>query len=236
MYAAQEARWTKKNAITALASIALALLAALATVARGEEPVLAPAPAFDAPKAKGELQTAVLAGGCFWGVEGVYEHVRGVHSVESGYSGGTRQDAHYDIVSDGGTGHAESVRIVFDPAELSYGEILRIFFSVVHDPTTLNRQGPDHGTQYRSAIFVADDAQRDVATRYIAQLTAAKVFANPIVTRVDPFKAFYPAEPYHQDFLERNPTYPYIVFNDLPKVRNLKKLFPEIYREQTTRS
>ena len=226
----------KRNAITALAASACALLATFALVARGEEPVLAPAPAFDAPKAKGELQTAVLAGGCFWGVEGVYEHVRGVQKVESGYSGGTRQDAHYDIVSEGGTGHAESVRIAFDPAELSYGEILRIFFSVVHDPTTLNRQGPDSGTQYRSAIFVADAQQREIATRYIAQLEAAKVFGAPIVTRVVPFEAFYPAEAYHQDFLERNPTYPYIVFNDLPKIRNLKKLFPAMYREQTTRS
>ena len=226
----------KKKGMTALALLGSALLAMFALVASGEEPRLVPAPAFDAPKQQGELQTAVLAGGCFWGVEGVYEHVKGVRSVESGYSGGRREDAHYDIVSSGSTQHAESVRIVFDPAELSYGEILRIFFSVVHDPTTLNRQGPDAGTQYRSAIFVADGMQRDIATKYIAQLAAGKVFASPIVTRVDSFKAFYPAEPYHQDFLERNPTYPYIVFNDLPKVRNLKKLFPDAYREQTTRS
>jgi peptide-methionine (S)-S-oxide reductase len=202
----------------------------------GENAALAPPPAFDAPKATGELQTAVLAGGCFWGVEGVYEHVRGVKSVESGYAGGTKADAHYDIVSGGDTGHAESVRIVFDPAELSYGEILQIFFSVVHDPTQFNKQGPDHGKQYRSNIFYADDMQRQIATKYIAQLEVAKVYSGPIVTRLDPLKAFYPAEGYHQNFLAKNPTYPYIVYNDLPKIRALQKEFPAVYRDETPKS
>jgi len=223
-------RWMTVGGLVASGALALFALFAFG----GEEPVLAPVPAFDAPKAPGELQTAVLAGGCFWGVEGVYEHVRGVRSVESGYAGGNKADAHYDIVSGGDTGHAESVRIVFDPAQLSYGEILRIFFSVVHDPTQFNKQGPDHGKQYRSNIFYADDMQRQIATKYIAQLEAAKIYSGPIVTRLDPLKAFYPAEAYHQNFLEKNPTYPYIVYNDLPKIRALKKEFPDMYRDDTT--
>jgi peptide-methionine (S)-S-oxide reductase len=219
-----------------IAKMATGLLTVLLWGAACAEPArLVPAPEFDAPKTKAELRTAVLAGGCFWGVEGVYEHVRGVTNVESGYSGGTRQDAKYDIVSAGGTRHAESVRIEYDPSEISYGEILRIFFSVAHDPTQLNRQGPDRGKQYRSAIFYGDDEQRDIATRYIAQLDAAKVFPSAIVTVVDPLKAFYPAEQYHQDFIEKNPRYPYVVYNDLPKIRNLGQLFPESYREETTR-
>ena len=219
-------------------SAVLLIMAAVgfATHVLGETAVLAPAPAFDPPKAPGEPQTAVLAGGCFWGVEGVFEHVRGVKSVKSGYAGGTRVTAQYDIVSSGGTDHAESVQIVFDPAELSYGEILRIFFSVVHDPTQLNRQGPDRGKQYRSAIFYADDIQRDIATRYIAQLEEAKLYPGKIVTRVDPLKAFYPAETYHQDFIEKNPHYPYVVYNDLPKIQNLKKEFPDVWRDASTRN
>ena len=225
-------RWTRWCGVVASGALAMCALFAFG----GDDVVLAPAPAFDAPKATGELQTAVLAGGCFWGVEGVYEHVRGVRSVESGYAGGNKSDARYDIVSGGDTGHAESVRIVFDPAELSYGEVLRIFFSVVHDPTQFNKQGPDHGTQYRSNIFYANDMQREIATKYIAQLEAAKIYAGPIVTRLDPLKAFYPAEAYHQNFLERNPTYPYIVYNDLPKIRALEKEFPDMYRQQTTKS
>jgi peptide-methionine (S)-S-oxide reductase len=222
-------RWMTVSGVVGGALVLCAMFAS-----GGEPPVLAPAPQFDAPKAAGELQTAVLAGGCFWGVEGVYEHVRGVRSVESGYAGGSKADAHYEIVSGGDTGHAESVRIVFDPAELSYGEILRIFFSVVHDPTQLDKQGPDHGKQYRSDIFYANDQQREIATKYIAQLEAARIYSAPIVTRLDPLKAFYPAEAYHQNFLERNPTYPYIVYNDLPKIRALKKEFPDEYRDQTT--
>jgi peptide-methionine (S)-S-oxide reductase len=194
-----------------------------------EAPVKIPAPAVDNPKAAGTLQTAVLSGGCFWGVQGVYEHVRGVKKVVSGYAGGERSTANYETVSTGVTGHAESVQITFDPAQLTYGEILQIFFSVVHDPTELNRQGPDSGTQYRSAIGYADDTQKNIATAYIAQLSQAGVFHRPIVTRVDPLKGFFPAEGYHQDYLEHNPSNPYIAFNDLPKVENLKRVFPDYY-------
>ena len=187
----------------------------------------------DNAKAPGALETAVLAGGCFWGIEGVFEHVRGVRKVLSGYAGGEKSTAHYDAVSSGRTGHAEAVEIKFDPQEISYGEILRIFFSVAHDPTQLNRQGPDTGTQYRSAIFYADDTQRDVAKGYIAQLSESGLFRRAIVTRVDPLERFYPAESYHQDFIANNPRYPYVVFHDLPKIRNLKKVFPALYREGT---
>jgi len=198
----------------------------------GEQPVVIPAPLLDNPKASGPLQTAVLAGGCFWGVQGVYQHVRGVRAVLSGYAGGTRETAHYQTVSRGTTGHAESVEIRFDPKEVSYGEILQIFFSVVHDPTQLDRQGPDTGPQYRSNIFYADDAQRKVAQAYLVQLGKTSVFGRPIVTRVDLLEGFYPAEPYHQDFLINNPQYPYIVINDLPKIENLRTLFPALYRDQ----
>jgi peptide-methionine (S)-S-oxide reductase len=197
-----------------------------------EAPVIVPAPTMDNPKAAGALQTAVLAGGCFWGVQGVYEHVRGVHKVLSGYAGGDKASAYYEAVSSGSTGHAESVQISFDPAEISYGELLQIFFSVVHDPTQLNRQGPDTGTQYRSAIFYADETQKNIAQAYLAQLNAAQVFPRSAVTKIDALKAFYPAENYHQDFLVRNPKYPYIVYNDLPKVENFKRLFPSYYRGQ----
>jgi peptide-methionine (S)-S-oxide reductase len=218
-------------------AIVTALLAALSvgvpTVGRAAEAaVVLPAPLLDNAKAPGPPQTAVIAGGCFWGVQGVYQHVRGVQSVLSGYAGGARATATYEAVSRGGTGHAESVEIRFDPKELSYGEILQIFFSVVHDPTQLNRQGPDTGTQYRSNIFYADDTQKRIAQAYIAQMERSKVFAGEIVTRVDPLGAFYPAEAYHQDFLLKNPTYPYIVINDLPKIENLKRVFASRYRER----
>ncbi len=202
------------------------------SASRAEEGVLAPAPALDQPLAAGQSQTAVLAGGCFWGVQGVFQHVKGVRRVLAGYSGGEKATATYEEVSTDATGHAESVEITFDPAQISYGEILRIFFSVAHDPTELNRQGPDVGTQYRSAIFFADAAQQRIAQAYIAQLDRTGIFTHPIVTRLDPLKGFFPAEDYHQDFLVRNPTYPYIVFNDLPKIASLKQLFPERYREQ----
>jgi peptide-methionine (S)-S-oxide reductase len=197
-----------------------------------EEAVILPAPALDNPKAAGPPQTAVVAGGCFWGVHGVYQHVRGARRVLSGYSGGTKATADYETVSRGESGHAESVEIRFDPTELSYGEILQIFFSVAHDPTQLDRQGPDVGTQYRSAIFYADESQKRIAEAYIAQLDRAKVFRRPIVTRVERLTAFYAAEGYHQDFLLRNPNYPYIVVNDLPKLANLKRVFPARYREE----
>jgi peptide-methionine (S)-S-oxide reductase len=194
-----------------------------------EAPRRVPPPAVD-EKAPAAAETAVLAGGCFWGVQGVFSHVDGVTSAVSGYAGGAAATAHYDMTSEGNTGHAESVKITFDPAKISYGRLLQIYFSVAHDPTELNRQGPDEGTQYRSAIFPANEAQAKVAREYIAQLDAAHAFAKPVVTTVEPGKAFYPAEAYHQDFLARNPTYPYIVFNDLPKVEALKRLFPEVFR------
>ena len=213
-----------------IGAVALVLISASAFAA--EEAVVIPAPLFDNSKAAGPPQTAVVAGGCFWGVHGVYQHVRGTRQVLSGYSGGTKATADYETVSRGASGHAESVEIRFDPQELSYGEILQIYFSVAHDPTQLNRQGPDTGTQYRSAIFYADESQKRIAEAYIAQLERAKVFRRPIVTRVERLTAFYPAEDYHQDFLIKNPSYPYIVINDLPKIANLKTVFPVRYREQ----
>lgn len=175
-------------------------------------------------------QTAVLAGGCFWGMEAVFQHVKGVIDVVSGYSGGQKSTADYGTVSSGRTGHAESVRITFDPQKISYAEILRIYFSVAHNPTELDRQGPDTGRQYRSDIFYANDAQKKEALAYITQLNDAKVFQRPIVTRVDPLTGFYPAESYHQNFAYRHPDNPYIVYNDLPKVKNLQRLFPGVYR------
>jgi peptide-methionine (S)-S-oxide reductase len=215
-----------------IASLLLAALVGAPLPATAAEPaVVIPAPALDDARAAGPLQTAVLAGGCFWGVQGVYEHVRGVKQVLSGYSGGGKATAEYEVVSRGRTGHAESVQIRFDPKEISYGEILRIYFSVVHDPTQLDQQGPDSGPQYRSNIFYASSAQRKIAQAYIVQLDQAKVFERPIVTRVDPLKAFYPAEEYHQDFLQHNPNHPYIVINDLPKIDNLRKIFPTYFRE-----
>jgi peptide-methionine (S)-S-oxide reductase len=192
--------------------------------------VALPDPAADTPLAKEKgTATAVLAGGCFWGVEAVYEHVKGVTNVVSGYSGGTADSAQYEKVSAGLTQHAESVRVTYDPSQITYGQILKIFFSVVHDPTQLNRQGPDVGPHYRSAIFFANDEQKKVAQAYIAQLQAARVYPRQIVTEVAPLKAFYLAEPYHQDYAARNPTQPYIVIHDLPKVANLQKQFPAIY-------
>ena len=174
-------------------------------------------------------ETAVVAGGCFWGVQAVFQHVKGVISATSGYSGGSAKTAEYDVVSTGETGHAESVQIVYDPSQITYGELLRVFFSVAHDPTELNRQGPDEGTQYRSVIFYANDGQKRIADAYIAQLDAAKVYRNRIVTQVVPLEAFYPAEAYHQNYAALHPNNPYILFNDAPKVDNLKKEFPQFY-------
>jgi peptide-methionine (S)-S-oxide reductase len=186
-----------------------------------------PDPALDAPlaTAKGE-QTAVLAGGCFWGVEAVFENVKGVTDVKSGYSGGSSARAHYEDVSTGETGNAESVKITYDPAQISYGQLLKVFFSVAHDPTELNRQGPDTGTQYRSAIFYANDEQKRIAQAYIAQLNRAKVFGRPIVTQVTALQSFNEAEAYHQDYLVNHPDEPYIVINDMPKLENLRKQLP----------
>src|SRR6266700_3276970 len=199
-----------------------------------ESPVVIAPPAVDSPTGAGPPQTAVLAGGCSWGVKGVFEHVRGVKQVISGYAGGERSTAQYERVSSGSTGHAESVKITFDPAEISYGQILQIAFSVVHDPTQLNRQGPDSGTQYRSAIFTTSDEQKKVAEAYIAQLNAAKVYRKPIVTKVGALEGFYPAEAYHQDYLTLHPNQPYIAYNDIPKVENLKKIFADNYLEKPT--
>lgn len=201
----------------------------------GEPATVIPPPAMDTSAPEGKPQTAVFSGGCFWGVQGVYQHVRGVKNVLSGYAGGTEPDAHYEIVSSGTTGHAESVQITFDPAEVSYGKLLQIFFSVAHNPTQLNRQGPDYGTQYRSNIFYADEEQKKIADAYIQQLNSSGVFDRPIVTRVDPLPAFYPAEAYHQNFLLDNPRYPYIVVNDLPKIEHLKQLFPKDYTAEPVR-
>ncbi len=195
-----------------------------------EEAHLVPPPAVDEPAGRAAPEVAVVAGGCFWGVQGVFQHVKGVVSAVSGYDGGAKDTAHYDMTSRGDTGHAESVRITFDPKTVSYGRILQIYFSVAHDPTELNRQGPDEGTHYRSAIFPTNEEQARVAKAYIAELNQAHAFGAPIVTTIEENRTFYPAEAYNQDFLVQNPTYPYIVFNDLPKIENLKRLFPEVYR------
>ncbi|MGB5082352.1 MAG: peptide-methionine (S)-S-oxide reductase MsrA [Burkholderiales bacterium] len=208
---------------------ALPLIALSACTPSGAATPL-PNPVVDTPlaTAKGS-ETAVLAGGCFWGVEAVFEHVKGVTQVVSGYSGGTKETADYEKVSSGTTGHAESVQITYDPSRITYGQLLKVYFSVAHDATELNRQGPDVGTQYRSAIFYVNDEQERVAQAYIAQLQAAKVFTSPIVTQVVPLKAFYPAETYHQDFIVKNPHQPYVVINDLPKIANLQRQFPGLY-------
>ncbi|MBO9648608.1 MAG: peptide-methionine (S)-S-oxide reductase MsrA [Variovorax sp.] len=215
---------------------ALILLAALAifpsaAVLGAEKAVVIPPPADDTVAASAPAsETAVIAGGCFWGVQGVFQHVKGVSNAVSGYAGGEAGTAHYDMVGMGNTGHAESVRITFDPKQISYGQILQIYFSVAHDPTQLNRQGPDTGMQYRSTIFPSNPEQARIAKAYIAQLDGAKVFGKKIATTVEPLKAFYPAEAYHQDFMTRNPDHPYISYNDLPKVDNLKRVFPDRYR------
>jgi peptide-methionine (S)-S-oxide reductase len=201
-----------------------------ATRSTAEEARLVPAPAIDEAAGGKASEVAVVAGGCFWGVQGVFQHVDGVTSAVSGYDGGEKATAHYEMTSEGNTGHAESVQITYDPRKISYGRILQVFFSVAHDPTELNRQGPDEGTQYRSAIFPQSEEQAKVAKAYIAQLDSAHAFTAPIVTTIEPGKTFYRAEDYHQDFLARNPGYPYIVFNDLPKIANLKQLFPALYR------
>lgn len=205
--------------------LALTQLPAMAVAAM----VKTPAPALTVP-AKAHRETAIFAGGCFWGVQGVYSHVKGVISATSGYTGGSAANAHYETVSTGRTGHAESVKVVFDPTVVSYADLLRIYFSVVADPTEVNRQGPDTGPQYRSALFPQNANQAKVARAYIQQLQAAHVFSRPIATRIEAAKPFYPAERYHQDFYARHPAYPYIVINDRPKVEGLKTLFPTDYR------
>jgi peptide-methionine (S)-S-oxide reductase len=193
---------------------------------------LFPAPATDAKLTppQGALQTAVFAGGCFWGVQGVFQHVKGVKSAISGYSGGTVESPYYELVSSGSTGHAESVQVSYDPSQITYGKLLMIFFSVAHDPTQKDRQGPDIGTQYRSAIFYANAEQKQITQAYIAQIDAAKVYDNAIATQLVPFSAFYQAEDYHQDYLVKHPDNAYIQFNDLPKIERLKQRYPELYR------
>lgn len=202
-------------------------------LARAAEPaVTIPAPTVDeTARAGATSETIVLAGGCFWGVQAVFQHTKGVTQAVSGYAGGKKDTAHYEMVGTGRTGHAESVSVTFDPGQITYGKILQVYFSVAHNPTELNRQGPDSGTQYRSEIYYGDQEQKRVADAYIVQLDAAHVFGRPLVTKVEALPGFYAAEDYHQDFAVLHPTYPYIAFNDLPKVDNLKRLFPALYRD-----
>ncbi len=220
----------RRFSLAAAGGLAIAAFAAVPLRA-AEDAVIIPPPALDA-QSSGGIQTAVVAGGCFWGVQGVFQHTAGIVSAVSGYSGGSKATADYHIVSTGTTGHAESVEIKYDPKKISYGKLLQIFFSVVHDPTQLNRQGPDTGTQYRSAIFTTSDEQKKVAEAYIAQLNAAHVYKKPIVTKVSALEGFYPAEAYHQDYLTLHPNQPYIAYNDIPKVENLKKIFADNYIEK----
>jgi peptide-methionine (S)-S-oxide reductase len=220
-----------RTAALLIAAFAVAPLALAPLAARSETAVTIPVPAAEAP-AGANLETAVIAGGCFWGVQAVFQHTKGVTNAVSGYAGGAQKDADYSTVSAGRTGHAEAVKVTFDPRQVSYGKILQIYFSVAHDPTQLNRQGPDSGTQYRSEIFPQSDAQAKTAKDYIAQLDAAKSFKKPIVTKTGTLNAsFFPAEAYHQDYATRHPYQPYIVVNDAPKVENLKKMFPSLWRE-----
>lgn len=215
-----------------LGALAIAAFAVAPSLA-AEDAVIIPPPAVDA-KPSDAIQTVVLSGGCFWGVQGVFQHTSGVVNAVSGYAGGSKATAQYETVSTGTTGHAESVQVKYDPKKISYGKLLQIFFSVAHDPTQLNRQGPDSGTQYRSAIFTTTEEQKQVTDAYIAQLNAAKVYTGPIVTKVGPLQGFYPAEAYHQDYLTLHPNQPYIAYNDIPKVENLKKIFAENYLEKPT--
>lgn len=215
---------------SALFTLALALLSPAAASGRTSAAQF-PAPAVDSPLASAaSQQTAVIAGGCFWGVQAVFQHVKGVISATSGYSGGNAKIAEYELVSTGLTGHAESVKITYDASQITYGQLLRIFFSVAHDPTQLNRQGPDEGSQYRSAIFYNSDEQKRIAEAYVAQLTGRKLFARPIVTQIVPLQAFYKAEEYHQNYAANHPDNPYIVYNDAPKVAHLQQELPNLYR------
>jgi peptide-methionine (S)-S-oxide reductase len=218
-----------RGALVVAVLILFGALAARSLPASADGGRALPRPAADVKPASGSA-VAVFAGGCFWGVQGVYQHVKGVTNAVSGYAGGDKGSAEYETVSLGSTGHAESVQVTYDPRQVSYGQLLQVFFSVAHDPTQLNRQGPDTGTQYRSAIFPTTDEQANVAKAYIAQLDQVHAFRSAIVTRIEPGRTFYPAEDYHQDFLTRHPSYPYIVINDLPKVEDLKRLFPDLYR------
>jgi len=217
--------------LCAMLAAAGGLLGAASAVA-AESAAIIPPPALDQPAGASAPQKAVLAGGCFWGVQAVFQHVKGVTAAVSGYAGGQADTAHYDTVSSGRSGHAEAVEITYDPAQVSYGQLLQIYFSVAHDPTQLDRQGPDSGPQYRSAVFPTDDSQRKVAEAYIAQLNKAGAYPKALATRIEPLQAFYPAEGYHQDYLVRHPYSMYIMVNDIPKVENLAKTFPDRYRDK----
>jgi peptide-methionine (S)-S-oxide reductase len=219
----------RRSVLSLLAATAALSLGFAAPTWAAEDAVVIPAPAMDAAPAS-SVQTAVIAGGCFWGVQGVFQHTAGVVNAVSGYAGGNKSTADYQTVSTGTTGHAESVRVTYDPRKVSYGSLLRIYFSVIADPTRLNAQGPDHGPQYRTALFPQNERQLATAKAYLAQLSAARLWDKPIVTRIERAQAFYPAEAYHQDFMAKNPAYPYIVVNDAPKVAALKRLFPLSYK------
>lgn len=229
--AARRSPFFTRGALAALVLTAAAAAFWQTPARSAEDAVVIPPPAVDEKAATG-TEKAVFAGGCFWGVQGVFQHVKGVSKAVSGYTGGSAENAVYEVVGTGRTGHAESVEITYDPSKVTYGQLLQVYFSVAHNPTQLNYQGPDQGTQYRSTIFAENDEQKKVAESYIAQLDKAKVFSKPIVTTLETGKTFYPAEDYHQDFLTLNPTYPYIVYNDLPKIENLKALFPQLYSEK----
>jgi len=218
--------------LAGIATLALSILMFQRLAWSAEDAVQIAPPALDQAAGASGKATAVFAGGCFWGVQGVFQHVRGVENAVSGYTGGAADTAHYETVGEGSTGHAESVQVTYDPSQVSYGKLLQVFFSVAHNPTELNRQGPDRGTQYRSAIFPVNAEQEKIAKAYIAQLEAAKAFPSAIVTRIEEGKVFYPAEGYHQNYLTLHPYAPYIAINDLPKVENLKRLEPELYRAE----
>ena len=223
--------FTWRRTLLAIATVGVIGQCSAFSVGGAEEAVIIPPPTLD-QTTQAHSETAVFAGGCFWGVQGVFQHVKGVKDAVSGYAGGAANTAQYERVSNGNTGHAEAVEVTFDPTQVSYGTLLQIYFSVAHNPTELNRQGPDTGTQYRSALFTKSAEQEKVAQAYIAQLDAAQSFSKPIVTKLESYNGFYPAEEEHQDFLTEHPTYPYIVINDLPKVKQLKQLFPDRYQEQ----
>ncbi len=223
--------FTWRRTLLAIAAVGVIGQCSAFSFGGAEEAVIIAPPTLD-ETTQARSETAVFAGGCFWGVQGVFQHVKGVQDAVSGYAGGAAGTAQYERVSNGNTGHAEAVEVTFDPTQVSYGTLLQIYFSVAHNPTELNRQGPDTGTQYRSALFTKSPQQQKVAEAYIAQLDAAKSFSKPIVTKLESYNGFYPAEDEHQDFLTEHPTYPYIVINDLPKVAQLKQLYPDRYQEK----
>jgi len=225
--------WATSSKMAFFLAVVLIVVETFWNQAHAKDSPALPSPTVDAPLAAGKgKQSAVFSGGCFWGVQAVFQHVKGVSNATSGYSGGSASTADYETVSTGRTGHAESVKVTWDPSQVSYGQLLKVFFSVAHDPTQLNRQGPDEGTQYRSVMFYTSDEQKHIAEAYIAQLDQAKVFSQKIVTEVVPLKAFYPAEAYHQNYARLHPEQPYIAINDAPKVVHLRQQFPDLYKEK----